>query len=131
MVKMFHEFCETEAVLRRISKSVPVLQKSGHRKSRCGGVLDDPAPCSAPAPRAPSRFSKMPKRKYSRCRIKTETQHSATPNHLFRSVGVLYVLVVSPEYSLFSGLTTETLFFLTDSSVGLLLCRFKRCHKCG
>jgi hypothetical protein len=40
-----------------------------------------------------------------------------SPNSLFRSVGVLYVSVVSPEYSVFSGLTTETLL-LEDRSVG-------------
>jgi len=30
MVKIFHDFCESVPVLQRISKSVPVLQKSGH-----------------------------------------------------------------------------------------------------
>ena len=42
----------------------------------------------------------------------------ATPNSLLRSVGVLYASVVSPEYSVFSGLTTEALILLEDRSVG-------------
>ena len=71
-----------------------------HWKSRCGGVLDDPAPCPAP-PLA--RRAASPKCQKAR----PNGQHLATPNSLFRSVGVNYVSVASPEYSVFSGLTTE------------------------
>jgi len=79
---------------------------------------------SAVSPRAPRRFVPHNARKKIlklQGQDQERTQHSATPNSHFRSVGVLYVSVVSPEYSVFSGLTTETIILLEDRSIGRVL----------
>jgi hypothetical protein len=80
-----------------------------HLKSRCGGVLDDPVSSARPS-RGETLPQNSKKENTQAAGINSSregqdqerTQHSATPNSLFRSVGVLHASVVNPEYSVFS-----------------------------